>query len=135
MRSISGRLKAERERVGLSQQALADLCGISLRSQQNYEKGDRSPDADYLAAIAARGIDIMYVLTGQNTGSASSAGALTKEDRELLREYHEADADGRSIARSVLATSTPGLKLKAPTPSAFGALAAAVASMGKQLAG
>ena len=50
MRVISERLKAEREALGLSQQALADQTGIALRSQQNYEKGDRSPDSEYLKA-------------------------------------------------------------------------------------
>lgn len=61
---ISERLKTEREGLGLSQQALSDRLGISLRSQQNYEKGDRSPDANYLAAIAAAGADVRYILTG-----------------------------------------------------------------------
>ncbi|SDD56892.1 Helix-turn-helix domain-containing protein [Paracidovorax valerianellae] len=63
MLTISERLREERDAARLSQQALADLCGISLRSQQNYEK-DRSPDAQYLASLAAHSLDVMYILTG-----------------------------------------------------------------------
>lgn len=67
MRVIAERLKTEREALGLSQQALADRLGVSLRSQQNYEKGDRSPDSDYLAALAAAGADVLYILKGERT--------------------------------------------------------------------
>lgn len=70
---ISERLKTEREGLGLSQQALADRLGISLRSQQNYEKGDRSPDCNYLAAMAAAGADVLYILTGQPISEAASS--------------------------------------------------------------
>lgn len=70
---ISDRLKVERDRLGCSQQALAERLGISLRSQQNYEKGDRSPDANYLAAIAAAGADVLYILTGTPVAQALSA--------------------------------------------------------------
>lgn len=64
MHSFSDRLREQRDALGLSQQALADGCGIALRSQQNYEKGLRSPDADYLAALHKQGFDVLYVLTG-----------------------------------------------------------------------
>lgn len=37
-------LKRARKEKGLSQQALADLLGISLRYYQNIEKGDRTGD-------------------------------------------------------------------------------------------
>ena len=65
MPSISDRLKEARELLGLSQQAVADKCGIAARSQRNYESGERSPDAVYLAAVAAIGVDIRYVVTGE----------------------------------------------------------------------
>lgn len=75
MRVISERLKAEREALGLSQQALADKTGIALRSQQNYEKGDRSPDSEYLAKLAALGANVLYILTGEPGATASKAHA------------------------------------------------------------
>lgn len=75
MHNISDRLIEGRKALGLSQQALADRVGIALRSQQNYEKGDRSPDANYLAALAAAGVDVLYLLTGVPEGKAQAVSA------------------------------------------------------------
>jgi len=62
---IANRLRLERERLGLSQTAFAEKAGSTRRSQTNYEKGERSPDSNYLAAAAKFGVDVQYVLTGQ----------------------------------------------------------------------
>lgn len=66
MHNFQDRLKEARETLGLSQQALAERLNVSLRSQQNYEAGIRQPDAAYLAAFAAQGADVLYILTGQH---------------------------------------------------------------------
>ncbi|TAG44301.1 MAG: XRE family transcriptional regulator [Betaproteobacteria bacterium] len=58
------RLRKQRESLGFSQQALADKCGVAARSQRNYESGERSPDANYMVALAAAGADIQYILHG-----------------------------------------------------------------------
>ena len=99
---ISERLKSERENLGLSQQALADLLGISLRSQQNYEKGDRNPDSAYLAAIAAAGADVLYILTGQRAGGVKPARALTAEEETLLGYFRDASKEVRRAALGAL---------------------------------
>lgn len=65
MSAIGERLRAERDRLGLNQEAFGALGGVNRNSQANYEKGIRSPDSDYLSAIAAAGVDVMYILTGQ----------------------------------------------------------------------
>lgn len=68
---ISERLREERVRLGFkSQTAFAEMVGIHHKSQANYETGARSPDADYLSAIAAAGADILYILTGPRSGAA-----------------------------------------------------------------
>lgn len=85
MPSFSDRLRSERERLDLSQQAVADRCGVAARSQRNYEAGERLPDAAYLAALAAVGADISYVLTGQH-----SAHSLSADERELLALFRAA---------------------------------------------
>lgn len=69
MDSISGRLRSERERLGLTQDDFAQKGGVQRRAQANYETGDRSPDAAYLAGIAAAGVDVGYVITGIHTTS------------------------------------------------------------------
>ncbi len=42
-------------------------------AQLKYEKGDRAPDADYLEAVAAKGVDVLYVLTGKRVGAPAPA--------------------------------------------------------------
>jgi len=73
---ICDRLREAREALGLSQQALAERCGITARSQRNYESGERLPDAGYLAAIAAAGADVLYILTGERSGVVSRAASI-----------------------------------------------------------
>lgn len=59
---LNGRLRQERERLGLSQQELADLLGISRVSQNNYENGTREPGLDYLTAFGQNNGDIQFIL-------------------------------------------------------------------------
>lgn len=62
---IGARLREERQRVGFTQQELADRSGIDRNSQINYEHGHRSPPADYLAAVDRLGLDACYIVTGR----------------------------------------------------------------------
>lgn len=106
------RLRAERERLGLSQQELAEKCGVTMRSQRNYEKGDRQPDAAYLAAFTAIGGDVLFVLTGQGVSRALThdlAGVadppaegppLNRREQALLANYRGSDEEGRRAVES-----------------------------------
>lgn len=62
--NIGERIARERKRLGQSQAGFAKKVGVSLSSQKRYESGERTPDVEYLAAIAPVGIDINYVLNG-----------------------------------------------------------------------
>ena len=106
MPEISARLKEEREALGLSQQALADACGISARSQRNYESGERLPDAAYLAAIAALGADVLFVLTGQRSRPASASAELRPDQAALLDNYEHSDEVARQAAQRLLDPSS-----------------------------
>jgi len=57
------RLRAERERLSLSQSELARIGGVSLSTQVAYEAGVRVPDVDYLARVMQHGADALYILT------------------------------------------------------------------------
>lgn len=65
MSSFFERLREERARLSLSQEEVATAGGVQRRAQVNYEAGERSPTADYLAAVAGLGIDVLYLLTGR----------------------------------------------------------------------
>ncbi|MBW7656235.1 helix-turn-helix domain-containing protein [Hydrogenophilus thermoluteolus] len=69
--AIGARLKEERERLGLSQTAFAESCGLKKLAQINYEKGERMPDAEYLARASRLGADVLYILTGRRERPAS----------------------------------------------------------------
>ena len=102
MSSIGSRLKDERERLGLNQTELAELCGATRKTQFNYETNVRRPDADYLAALATAGADVLYVLTGQYSAGVKPAPAQTPEEKVLLEYFREASAIARRAAMGAL---------------------------------
>jgi transcriptional regulator with XRE-family HTH domain len=65
--SIDDRLRAERERLGHSQDQWASVTGIHRNTQVKYEKGEGSPNVEYLAAIANIGADINFITTGEKS--------------------------------------------------------------------
>lgn len=65
MSAFGERLKDERERLGHNQEAFGLIGGVKRNAQANYERGDRTPDSDYLAAIGAAGADVLYILMGR----------------------------------------------------------------------
>ena len=110
MPEICDRLREVREALGLSQQALAERCGITARSQRNYESGERLPDAAYLAAIAAAGADVLYILTGQRAGGAAAPPpprAVSEGDRILLDNFHAAPAQVQAGVKTALGAFAP----------------------------
>jgi transcriptional regulator with XRE-family HTH domain len=63
--SFGARLAEERRRLGHKQAHFAALVGSDPPKQSLYENGHRQLRADYLARVAAAGVDVLYVLTGQ----------------------------------------------------------------------
>jgi len=93
---IGTRLREERESLGMSQSdvaAVAEAAGVpgaTRQSQAKYEKGISTPSAAYLAAIAARGIDVLYVLTGHRAAVPKAEATeieLTPREQALLDNY------------------------------------------------
>ncbi len=95
---IGNRLREERERLGFTQTEFAALGGATKNSQYNYEKGGRSPDTAYLLGIAAHGVDILYVVTGERVPMKQDG--LTVEEAELLLAYRVmAEEDRHALER------------------------------------
>lgn len=107
MGSIGYRLREERERLGLNQSDFAEKAGATRKSQFNYETDARRPDADYLAAIAAAGADVFYILTGQRTSAAPAESALPDGDRVLLDNFHAAPTQVQAGIRTALGAFAP----------------------------
>lgn len=105
MPNFETRLKEERKRLGLKGGQLAQLGGVSAVSQSCYEKGKQLPGAAYLAAIAAVGVDVQYVLTGQR----SADPVLTPKERLLLAAWKAASPELQTAVLAVLATGQSGV--------------------------
>lgn len=106
MPDIAIRLKEAREKLGLSQQALAEHCGITARSQRNYESGERLPDAAYLAEFLALGADLTYVLTGQRDPLVP---ALDPAEQVLLDSYRRCKPDAKANLIQTAALLSAGI--------------------------
>lgn len=68
--TIGDRLRQERVRLGLAQPAFAALGGVLKGAQIAYESDKSSPTAAHLAAAAAEGLDVLYVVTGRREPKA-----------------------------------------------------------------
>ena len=110
------RILEERKRLGMNQEAVAGRCEVTLRSQRNYEKGERHPDAAYLERLAAIGVDVLYVLTGRRAPAANGlgvsepgpAGHLTLPELGLIKGWRQLDAKGRQAVLAMMEALTQG---------------------------
>lgn len=110
--SIGERLREERERIGLSQTALAQIGGVGKTTQIKYEKGASSPDSAYLSAVSDEGVDVFYVLKGQRSGTATAPPlgvALSEPSSELspikMYDIEAAAGAGRSFEGEPIKTT------------------------------
>lgn len=62
-------IRVERDRLGLTQQQMADLGCVSKRSQVGYEAGARVPDLRYLRNVGLGGIDVSKLIFGDMSES------------------------------------------------------------------
>jgi DNA-binding XRE family transcriptional regulator len=62
--SIGKRLRIERKRLGLTQEAIAIQLDVVKHTQGLYERDERHPNSLYLAQFDEIGGDVLFVLTG-----------------------------------------------------------------------
>jgi transcriptional regulator with XRE-family HTH domain len=83
--AYSERIRQERDRLHLSVAEFAALCGVTARSQRNYEAGLRTPDVAYLECGAAHGVDIGFIASGtRGDAVAETIGQRLKKERRGL---------------------------------------------------
>lgn len=115
MPSIADRLREARETLGMSQQALAERCGVTARSQRNYESGERMPDASYLAALSVAGVDVLYILTGERSDAHPAHDAA---EQVLLDSYRRCSAQARQHLIQTAALLAAGVPSTSPASGA-----------------
>ncbi len=107
------RLREAREALGKTQDEMAEFSGLSKRSYCAYEAGETQPSAKLLAALAAAGVDIAYILTGAR--SAPIESTLTRREQALLVNYRASTEDGkRYTEQSALLQSQQSQQLQQP---------------------
>jgi transcriptional regulator with XRE-family HTH domain len=85
------RLRKERERLGFTQQEFAERIGVRREMWSKYERGQAMPGGETLAAFAAVGGDVLYVLCGE-----AALAATASDEKELLLGYRKLDIRGKA---------------------------------------
>lgn len=96
IRMIFLRLKEEREKLGLTQPAMALIAGSAKRTIVDWEKGVSSPTAVQLSALSAAGFDVLYILTGTRQGAV----AENKREQSLLDDFRRSSDEGKRAVES-----------------------------------
>ena len=107
---ISKRFKEERERLGFSQTAFAELGEATKWSLINWEAGRQTPNSAFLAAIAAHGADVLYIITGQRMVPIESK--LDRKGQAMVDNYINSPEEGKRVIEStaLFATKQVGRK-------------------------
>ena len=96
-------LTEERNRLNLKAKDVAEIVGVAIPTQSNYENGKRSPDAEYLAKLTELGFDINYVLTGKRESLS-----LATQEKMLIELFRQApETVQRHILAGLLTQNTP----------------------------
>ena len=98
---VSPRVIEERKRLGWSQEAAGRACGVSREMWGKYERGKAEMGTEVLALFAASGADVLYILTGQRSGSAASA--IKPDEAALLDNYRHSPEEQQRLLRETSA--------------------------------
>jgi len=118
---VGNRLKEERKRLGLTQEAMALACGLSKRSQIHFERDEHLPGGAYLVEAAKLGVDMGYLLGGRRE-------QISEADAEILDMWRNATPKARIAA-------TVALFGKGPSADAAARTSFPGATIGQQLSG
>ncbi|MDR5771155.1 MULTISPECIES: helix-turn-helix transcriptional regulator [unclassified Caballeronia] len=93
------RLRRVRIELGESQRKFAARGGVTEKTQSNYENGSREPNLLYLYNLGISGINLSYLLTGEEFESQ-----LHPNEQHLIRELRKHDCEKRDkLLSAVLA--------------------------------
>ena len=110
--ALGAAVRIRRRTIGLSQEALAEQCGVSFQQIQKYENGANRISFSRLVQIAralqCRVTDLMDVLDGPDYETTLDLDLLTRMPGalDLLASYERLAPDARSTLVSLLRTLT-----------------------------
>ena len=91
----------------MTQRVFGDIGGVEPNAQGKYESGERTPKADYLAAVAAHGVDALYVLSGTRT--PVHQGGLSAEEARVLAAFRGLRALDQAAVQQLLGSLAEAL--------------------------
>lgn len=113
--ALGAAVRIRRRTIGISQEALAEQCGVSFQQIQKYENGANRISFSRLVQIAralqCRVVDLMDVLDGPDRETTGDLDLLTRMRTpgaiELLAAYELMAPEARSSLVSLLRAVTP----------------------------
>lgn len=103
-RHVGSRIRERRIMLGLSQQQMADLIGVTYQQAHKYERGINRISAGRLYEIAqVLGVPVSYFFEGLDTQRASDLTARQRMCLELARNFSVISNEKHQDALSQLA--------------------------------
>ena len=93
--SIGERIKAERQKKGISQAALGEMLQITQQAVAKWERDLSEPDSQMLIKLANYfGVTIDYLLGGNTSNidanfAAATNDALSEQEKELIAMFRQ----------------------------------------------
>jgi transcriptional regulator with XRE-family HTH domain len=115
--ALGAAVRIRRRTIGISQEALAEQCGVSFQQIQKYENGANRISFSRLVQIAralkCRVVDLMDVLDGPDRENTGDVDLLTRMRTpgaiELLAAYEQMAPEARSSLVSLLRAVVPAV--------------------------
>lgn len=96
--TIGARLREERKRLGFTQPAFATIAGVKKNTQIQWEKNAGAPNAKALSALAEKGADVLYILTGRRETPLSTPAQSTYAAETALDEIENSMSGAGAFA-------------------------------------
>ena len=103
-RYVGGRIRERRIMLGLSQQQMADLIGVTYQQAHNYERGINRISAGRLYEISqVLGVPVSYFFDGLEENKSGELSARQRMCLELSRNFASISNERHQEALSSLA--------------------------------
>ncbi len=87
---IGNVIKGLRKEKGVSQETLADICGVSMQAVSKWENGQSYPDITFLPKLAEYfAVTMDFLLTGVETEKNAETEEKEKEEKERQAEEQD----------------------------------------------
>lgn len=105
-KTIGGRLRSERTRLGYNIRDFAEKAGVSKSTQGNYENDISIPDSNYLNQISAIGAEIFWIMRGSEEDDDvrdKRVALYPPEIREFVENYQLCPESVQESLRTIAA--------------------------------